>query len=459
MAPASPAIPRKPSMRGAIELTTANVERSGSVKSKCLLVLMRMVWALDVLLYILLLLPFLQVLDAGAINPTALSALFVVFVMSGIPLEGIILRLHDKEIRMKQTLSEREERYYNDIYIAPDDLKSQFFSLVGEMGWWIGFTMDFVLLMSTIAHTGSADTDCWTNVFFVYFAQGVMTFATLPSQDSERSNTDGVFLLLYLLTIMWVAPLVACAGGAIGTCIKSRARKRGETFERPHINLKVCNFFLAFSMPISLLLRSNDINYRVILACSDSSFPDTTKKKFCWPLRAVDPPPVTPRKRVRFEYVNWKALIACFWDVIKLQTKVQPVEEAEVSPVGEAGEMVGVAVDTVAEGGGGLAVPQQMVAPEGAPQLTVTPVVPQQVVVQVPPGFAAGFVTVVQGPSGPFSVVIPEGVAPGQQFIALVPVPAAAPAMVPAPPMVPATTPAPAAAAPTAPAPAAVPGT
>jgi hypothetical protein len=30
--------------------------------------------------------------------------------MSGIPLEGIILRLHDKEIRMKQTLSEREER-------------------------------------------------------------------------------------------------------------------------------------------------------------------------------------------------------------------------------------------------------------------------------------------------------------------------------------------------------------
>jgi hypothetical protein len=51
-------------------------------------------------------------------------------------------------------------RYYNGIYIAPDDLKSQFFSLVGEMGWWIGFTMDFVLLMSTIAHTGSADTFC-----------------------------------------------------------------------------------------------------------------------------------------------------------------------------------------------------------------------------------------------------------------------------------------------------------
>ncbi|GMI38133.1 hypothetical protein TeGR_g10821 [Tetraparma gracilis] len=99
-------------------------------------------------------------------------------------------------------------------------------------------------------------------------------------------------------------------------------------------------------------------------------------------------------------------------------------------------------------GGGDLEmerVPQQAAAPtasQQAPKVSrqeeaglrvggwqaAAPMAPQQQVVQAPPGSAPGSSLVLQGPHGPFSVVIPEGVAPGQRFVALVPTPAKAPA-------------------------------
>ncbi|GMI22709.1 hypothetical protein TeGR_g13157 [Tetraparma gracilis] len=74
------------------------------------------------------------------------------------------------------------------------------------------------------------------------------------------------------------------------------------------------------------------------------------------------------------------------------------------------------------------------------PQQAAAPTVSQQQVVQAPPGSAPGSSQVLQGPHGPLSVVIPEGVAPGQRFVAVVPAPAKkkAPAPAPAPAAAPA---------------------
>ena len=47
------------------------------------------------------------------------------------------------------------------------------------------------------------------------------------------------------------------------------------------------------------------------------------------------------------------------------------------------------------------------------------------VVVQMAPGGVAGQSLVVQGPNGPFTVVLPAGVELGQQFGVMVPVPPA----------------------------------
>jgi hypothetical protein len=57
---------------------------------------------------------------------------------------------------------------------------------------------------------------------------------------------------------------------------------------------------------------------------------------------------------------------------------------------------------------------------------------PQHVVVQMPLGAVTGSAMVLQGPYGPFSVVIPSGVEPGQQFGVMVPQPVMIPAPVPA---------------------------
>lgn len=102
-------------MRGAIALATARVERSGSVekaKQVMLLLQMRIVWALDLLLYLLLFLPLIQGLSAwsGPDGERLVLGFFVFGIICGLPLEAMILRLHDKEIRMRRLLSEREER-------------------------------------------------------------------------------------------------------------------------------------------------------------------------------------------------------------------------------------------------------------------------------------------------------------------------------------------------------------
>lgn len=37
---------------------------------------------------------------------------------------------------------------------------SRFYSFVGDMGWWLGALMDFMLLSSAVANTGFIDKFC-----------------------------------------------------------------------------------------------------------------------------------------------------------------------------------------------------------------------------------------------------------------------------------------------------------
>lgn len=123
----------------------------------------------------------------------------------------------------------------------------------------------------------------------------------------DRNTVDGMLSLIYKALAFVLVPPCAIYFCCIGSCKKRQARKNGETvhnaccgcpFGVTSLNLLACNVGLVFTLPISLLLRSNDINYRVIDACL---YGVIKKANVRIKVRPVEEGDASPAEEVSFE--------------------------------------------------------------------------------------------------------------------------------------------------------------
>jgi hypothetical protein len=117
--------------------------------------------------------------------------------------------------------------------------------------------------VSTIANAGFIDNWCWVNMYAVLFSHAYLTM--IANRGSNGTTLYGLFVLL-------IYPCVIPCLCFYGARRRSKAQEKGvfgrSTCGIPHgvtyINMVICSLVLAVSIPISVLMRSNDINCRVV---------------------------------------------------------------------------------------------------------------------------------------------------------------------------------------------------
>ncbi|GMI33014.1 hypothetical protein TeGR_g7703 [Tetraparma gracilis] len=438
----APSDPRRPSMRLAIEdVSKATSDTKKKEKMDALLTKMKVIYAIDVFLYLVVLATNIK---AVVTNETFFGSnqniimrllLFILGMGMGVTLETLALYIHYKELNgMGLTDAQKavSERVFDDIhfdivmmsllansvsYMSPNpggtvplecpyryswesqnecdvfyndvaeceepcsvsDFDSSFSDSLSKFGNYAGLAMDAVLCFHCLKNYR----DIYPSVFGLAIMTSVMNVHGSIKLDSAEA---GMLSILIMFAISLIIMCRYCyAGCNMGeACCKCG----GYSFQFTCLGTGMC---LVGVLPYCIAVGVAFVDAPALVTVDGGGGGMV--------IAALSP--------------EWAAALG---DALRVGGVVPYVEAASrgatATTAAEAvhlwratrkGEVVVVAIDDAAEGG--------------------VPGAPQQMVVQAPPGSAAGSSLFVQGPFGPFSVVIPEGVAPGQQFIAMVPSP------------------------------------